>query len=402
MRRLRVKTFPILAAILLLAGCYPALQREARHPGEALVPVKFFYPSFRDDMDFRYIELAIERNIQYLDRLAPDHKFRYGAHEYSAGHVRETQFALLDIIKETRDPLEIARRIKRDFALYKAAGRKGRRHVLFTGYFEPTYEASLVPDGPYKYPIYRQPDDLVKIDLALFRPEFKGKSIVGKIEGNRVLPYHTRRDIEEEGVLGGKGLEIAWLKDPLDVAFLHIQGSGRLLLPDGEELFVGYESSNGRSYRSIGRYLIERGLMDREDMSMQGIRSFLKGHPQLMDEVLNYNPSYIFFRIMKDGPYGNINVILTPGRSVALDSRLFPKGALCFISARKPVINESGEIIRWEKFSRFVLNQDTGGAIRGAGRADLFWGSDEYAQIAAGHMKEEGDLYVLIIKKPGR
>jgi len=363
--------------------------------------VRFLYPSFRDDMDFSHIALAVERNIQYLDRLAPDYKFRYGPHEYSARHVRETQLALLDIIKETRDPLKIAGRIRRDFALYKAAGGRGRRHVLFTGYFEPTYEASLVPYGAYKYPIYRQPDDLVKIDLALFRPEFMGKSIVGKIEGNQVLPYHSRRDIEEEGVLEGKGLEIAWLKDPLDVAFLHIQGSGRLLLPDGEELFVGYESSNGRSYQSIGRYLIERGLMDREEMSMQGIRSFLKGHPQLMGEVLNYNPSYIFFRIMKDGPYGNINVILTPGRSVALDSRLFPKGALCFISTRKPVINGSGEIIRWERFSRFVLNQDTGGAIRGAGRADLFWGSDEYAQIAAGHMKEEGDLYVLI-KKPGR
>ncbi|MBW1996698.1 MAG: MltA domain-containing protein [Deltaproteobacteria bacterium] len=397
----RVKSCVIWVFVLLLAGCYPALQREPTRPSEALVQVRFFYPRFKDDMDFRLLAQAINRNIEYLKKLGPEHRFSYGPHDYTSAQVLESQLAFLDMVKHTKDPREIARKIKREFFLYRAAGRVGNRHVLFTGYFEPTYEASLVSYGSFKYPIYSRPDDLVKIDLALFRPEFKGKSIVAKIVGNRVLPYHSRRDIEEGKALRGKGLEIAWLKDPLDVAFLHIQGSGRLILPDGEEIHVGYASSNGRSYRSIGRYLIQKGLMDRENMSMQGIRNFLRRHPQLMEEVLNYNPSYIFFRRMDDGPYGNINVLLTPGRSLALDSRLFPRGALCFISAKKPVINESGEIVRWERFSRFVVNQDTGGAIRGAGRADLFWGSGRNAQIAAGHMRQEGDLYVLI-KKPGK
>ena len=134
---------------------------------------------------------------------------------------------------------------------------------------------------------------------------------------------------------------------------------------------------------------------------MQSIRHYLSEHPEILEEVLNHNPSYVFFRFIENGPFGNIDVPLTPGRSVALDSRIFPKGALCFISTEKPVINSSDEITDWTKFSRFVLNQDTGGAIKGAGRADVFWGSDSHAELAAGHMKHEGELYILI-KKPAQ
>ena len=134
---------------------------------------------------------------------------------------------------------------------------------------------------------------------------------------------------------------------------------------------------------------------------MQSIRGFLATHPSLVQDILNYNPSYVFFRVLEKGPLGNIGVPLTPGRSIALDSRLFPKGALAFISCQKPTINNNGTITGWKAFSRFVLNQDTGGAIRGAGRADIFWGNGQYAEIAAGHMKHEGELY-LLMKKPDR
>jgi len=199
--------------------------------------------------------------------------------------------------------------------------------------------------------------------------------------------------------LKGMNLEIAWLKDPLDVAFLHIQGSGRLKLPDGKVLLVHYQTSNGRPYRSIGRYMIEKEFLSREEMSMQAIRKYLTENPGVLEEVLNYNPSYIFFRQVENGPIGSIDVLLTPGRSIALDSRIFPKGALGFISSQKPLVNEKGELTGWTKFSRFVLNQDTGGAIKGAGRADIFWGSGPYAELAAGHLKHDGELYILI-KKP--
>jgi membrane-bound lytic murein transglycosylase A len=145
--------------------------------------------------------------------------------------------------------------------------------------------------------------------------------------------------------------------------------------------------------------MLDKGFMEREEMSMQGIRRYLSEHPEIIDDVLNQNPSYIFFRTLENGPLGNINIPVTPERSLALDARLFPKGALAFISCQKPIVNDQEEITGWHKFSRFVLNQDTGGAIKGAGRADLFWGSGPYAEIAAGHLQHDGELYILI-KKP--
>jgi len=172
-----------------------------------------------------------------------------------------------------------------------------------------------------------------------------------------------------------------------------------LRLPDGKDLLVHYQASNGRPYRSIGRYMIERGFLVREGMSMQAIRRYLTENPDVLDEVLNHNPSYVFFRQVENGPLGSLGVLLTPGRSVALDSKIFPKGALGFISCQKPLVNDRGEIIDWTKFSRFVLNQDTGGAIKGAGRADIFWGSGPYAESTSGHLQHDGDLYILI-KRP--
>lgn len=389
-----------ITVILFCIGCRPALRQEARVPDQALAPVRFFYPKFTDDMDLSSLIRAVKRNLVYLNKLPPDHIFKYGSDQFSCRQVRESQEAFLEMISDVSDPRELGKRIKKEYLVYRATGRTGNRQVLFTGYFEPLLEGSLAPDASFKYPLYQPPDDLIKIDLSPFSEELRGKSIVARIEGKKVLPYFERAQIEHSKVLAGKDLEIAWLKDPVDVAFLHIQGSGRLQLKQGGSLGVGYAAKNGRPFRSIGRYLLDKGLLSREELSMQRIRRFLSDHPEMLDEVLNHNPSYVFFRVLGDGPVvGNIGVPLTPGRSLALDYRLFPKGALAFIELEKPVINDTGEITGWKNFSRFVLNQDTGGAIRGAGRADLFWGSGPYAEVAAGHTKHDGDLYVLI-KKP--
>ncbi len=389
----------ILLAIIFLFGCYPALRKEAQRPEDALSKIRFFYPTFHDDMDFDSLILAVTRNLEYLDRIDPGETFQYGSDRYTCQQIRESQETLLRIIKENPDQDQLDRKIRALFRVYRATGRVGNNKVLFTGYFEPTFEASLTRNETFRYPIYREPDDLVKINLSLFNEKFRGERIIARIDGKSVLPYYSRRHIEIDKVLKGQGLEIAWLKDPLDVAFLHIQGSGRLELPDGRIICVGYQTSNGRPYRSIGRYMIENRLLNSEDMSMQNIRRYLSEHPEIIDEVLNHNPSYVFFRVLEKGPLGSINVPLTPGRSLALDSRLFPKGALAFVSCQKPIVDCNGQIKEWSKFSRFVLNQDTGGAIRGAGRADLFWGNDPYAEIAAGHLKHDGELYILI-KKP--
>jgi membrane-bound lytic murein transglycosylase A len=397
----QVAKLSVFVVIISIMGCYPALRKEAESPDQALARVRFFYPHFSDDMDVASLQKALEENLQYLRRLSPDFTFEYGSQSYTAQQVIESQEAFMNIVKSNPDPGELNRLIKKNFFVYEAAGRAGNRSVLFTGYFEPIFQGRLTKDEIFKYPIYRRPDDLIKIDLSLFREEFKGKSVIARIQGKQVLPYFTRQQIDWGKTLKGKGLEIAWLKDPLDVAFLQVQGSGCLQLGDGRRIRVGYAEKNGHPYRSIGGYLIEKGFLAKEAASMQSIRRFLSQHPEMIEEVLNYNPSYVFFRNLGEEPaVGNINVPITAGRTIALDSSLFPPGAIAFITTEKPVIDEKGEITGWKKFSRFVLNQDTGGAIRGAGRADLFWGSGPHAEVAAGHMKHEGELYILI-KKPG-
>lgn len=388
----------LFAVMAISLGCYPGLQKEAESPQQALSRVRFFFPEFSDDLDRASFAKALQENLEYLRRLSPKFIFDYGPDHYTAEQVIKSQEFFINLLSGHQDSEELNRRIKKEFFVYKASGRANRR-VLFTGYFEPLFEGRLSRDETFKYPIYSKPDDLIKIDLSLFREEFKGKSIVARLEGKKVLPYFTRQQIALGKALENQKLEIAWLKDPVDVAFLHIQGSGSLTLGDNRTLQVGYAEKNGHPYRSIGAYLIEKGFLTKEETSMQSIRKFLSEHPEMIDEVLNYNPSYVFFRVLEGSALGSLNVPITAGRSIAMDSRLFPPGALAFISSQKPVIDEKGDITKWETLARFVLNQDTGGAIRGAGRADLFWGSGPHAEIAAGHMKHEGDLYILI-KKP--
>jgi membrane-bound lytic murein transglycosylase A len=387
--------------VFLEIGCHPVLKKEAQRPEEALRRVRFFFPKFSDDMDRESLTLAIRRNMEYLDRLAPETIFYYGADEFTAKQVRESQEAFLELLSKGLEPDHLSKEIRKTFRVYRATGRVKNRKVLFTGYYEPIYEGSLISDQVFRYPLYRPPDDLIRIDLSLFNEKFKGESIIARIQSKKVLPYYSRYQIEAEKALAGKGLEIAWLKDPLDVTFLHVQGSGRLRLPDGKELLVHYQASNGRPYRSIGRYMIEKGFLASEEMSMQAIRKYLTENPEVLDEVLNYNPSYVFFRKVENGPLGSLGVLLTPGRSIALDSKVFPKGALGFVLCQKPIVNDQGEILGWNPFFRFVVNQDTGGAIKGAGRADIFWGSGPYAEFTAGHLRHEGDLYILIKEPSG-
>ena len=247
--------------VVCAVGCTPALKKEAQQPQEALRQVRFFSPEFRDDMDRDSLTQVVRRNLEYLNRLGPDTVFHYGPHDFTCRQVRESQEAFLGLVSRGLDADQLSREIKKNFSVYRATGRVGDKRVLFTGYYEPVYEGSLAPDETFRYPLYRPPNDLIKIDLSPFGEKFKEESIVARIEGKKVLPYYSRFQIEVERALKGKGLEMAWLKNPLDVAFLHIQGSGRLKLPDGKDLLVNYQASNGQPYRSIGRYMIERGFL---------------------------------------------------------------------------------------------------------------------------------------------
>ncbi|MGZ3578720.1 MAG: murein transglycosylase A, partial [Syntrophales bacterium] len=273
---------------------------------------------------------------------------------------------------------------------------------FFTGYFEPIIEGSLERTERYSHPIYRTPDDTVVANLRKFDRKYKNEKLVGRLSNGELIPYFTRADIEEKGTLAGRNLELVWIMDPIDIFFLHIQGSGKIRLPDGSFTQVSFAQSNGRPYRSIGRYLLDKGKLTAGEISHQSIKKYLREHPEELSGIFNYNESYVFFRIVENGPIGALGLTLTSGRSIATDLELFPKGALAFIRLRKPVFEKDGNIRSWETFSRFVLNQDTGGVIKGPGRVDLFCGTGSDAEMLAGSLKENGELYFLVKKKVSR
>jgi membrane-bound lytic murein transglycosylase A len=389
----------LLSLVLLLAACVPKVKPPVTAP-QALTKIRpRQYPDFSDDMSHGSLKTAINQSLDYLERLDASTPFRFGPDTFTASHLIASAKAFRRLFRQAPSTDKLRGAIENSFWVYSTVGTDGHGKVLFTGYYEPALHGSLLPSQDYPYPVYTKPDDLVSVNLGLFHPKYSGERIIGRSVNQTLIPYFSRDDIDTNGSLGQKGCELLWVSDRIDLFFLHIQGSGRVLLEDGTVLHVNYDCANGRPYRSIGRLLIDEGSISREEMSMQQIRSYLKNHPEEIERVFNYNESYVFFRLVDQGPVGNIEVPLTPGRSVATDHRLFPKGALAFIQSEKPLVDKDGTIRSWETFGRFVLNQDTGGAIRGPGRADLFWGSGPYAEIAAGHMKHQGTLYFLVLKQ---
>jgi membrane-bound lytic murein transglycosylase A len=385
--------------LLTFTGCGIFKKRPSEIKKTALIRIDSSeYPDFFDDMDYDGLENCILGSVSYLNRVPPTKIFRFGQDVFNTAHMIKSLEYFLNFIRTKPLKDELIQYIKENYLIYTTVGSDTSEQVFFTGYFEPVLQGSLNKDTEYQIPIYVRPDDLTTIDLSLFSPQFKGETIVGRYINQSVVPYYDRKEIEYQGLLEGKVQEIAWLKDRLDLFFLQIQGSGKINLDNGEIINVHYHGSNGQPYRSIGKLLVDEGKISREEISMQKILDYLRNHPEEIETVLSYNPSYVFFKVEKDGPLGSLEVKLTPGRSIALDRRLFPLAGLAFIETKKPSINEDGTIQKWVAFSRFVLNQDTGGAIRGPGRADLFWGSGPYAEIAAGQMQELGNLYFLILK----
>jgi membrane-bound lytic murein transglycosylase A len=295
---------------------------------------------------------------------------------------------LRDFLRTTPDPGALAAFVAARFEAVEASGGKNGR-VLFTGYYEPVVDASLTRDDTYRTPIYGPPPDLVQARLVDFNAKYGGDKIVGRLDGGALVPYWTRADITERSVLPDS-LAIAWAKDPVDVFFAEVQGSATLRLADGSTRRIGYVAKNGRPYRSVGGKLIADGEIEREDVSMQTIRAWLATHGTAL---LSHNESYVFFRFLPGAPLGALGRPVTPGRSIATDLSVFPKGALAFLALELPMPDGSQKPYR-----RFVLNQDTGGAIVGPGRADIFFGQGALAEHVAGHLKAEGRLVFFVPK----
>ena len=385
--------------LLMFSGCGIFKKKPPEIKETALIRIdSSAYPEFFDDMDYDGLENCIVESISYLNRVSPTVKFRFGQDIFYTPHMIKSLEHFLNFIRTNPLKDELIQYIKKNYLIYTTIGSDTPGQVLFTGYYEPVLEGSLKKDSTYKFPIYTRPDDLTTVDLSLFSPQFEGEKIIGRYTNQRVVPYYDRKEIENEGLLEGKVQEIAWLKDRIDLFFLQIQGSGKIYFDNGKTIDVHYHATNGQPYRSIGKLLVDQGKIPLEEISMQKIRDYLRRHPEEIETILNYNPSYVFFKIEPNGPIGCLEAKLTPGRSIALDRRLFPPAGLAFIETKKPLINADETIQKWMSFSRFVLNQDTGGAICGPSRADLFWGNGPYAEIAAGHMQEFGRLYFLILK----
>jgi len=389
----------VLASIyLILAGGCAFFKPPPTKPATSLERLSAAdYPNFSDGFFLDNIGHGIDKSLEYLERLPAERVFHFGDDAYSARHLMRSLTVLKDFLATRPDTAAINRFITENYRVYRSIGGPKKGRVLFTGYYEPQLLGSLKRDGRYRYPIYALPKDLMVIDLSAFSKKFRGQRIVGRLQGNTVVPYPDRQAIDTDESFTRVAKPIAWVDDRIDLFFLHVQGSGRICLTNGDVLRVHYHGVNGRPYRSIGRLLIDQGKIPSEQMSMQRLKAYLKNHPEEVEDVLNHNPSYVFFKTETAGPIGALGVDLTPGRSVAVDRRVFPMAAPAFLQTQIPVVDGDGRIDRWMDFSGFALNQDTGGAIRGPGRVDIFWGNGPYAQIAAGHMQHPGNFFLLIL-----
>ncbi|MDE2598767.1 MAG: MltA domain-containing protein [Rhodocyclaceae bacterium] len=264
----------------------------------------------------------------------------------------------------------------------------GTRSGLITGYYEPVLSGSRTRKPPYTTPVFGVPDDLIVVDLGELYPELKNMRLRGRIEGRKLVPFYSRSEWTQQE---DKRKSLLWVDDAVDFFFMQIQGSGQIALDDGSRIRLNYADQNGHPYHSIGRWLIDKGELKPEQASMQGIKAWARANPRRLQELLNQNPSLVFFRELKaegSGPQGAMGIALTPERSIAVDPRTTPLGAPVWLSTTQPNSDQP--------LQRLMLAQDTGGAIRGPVRADFYWGSGPAAGAQAGRMRQTGSMWVLL------
>jgi membrane-bound lytic murein transglycosylase A len=294
----------------------------------------------------------------------------------------KTQHPYGELCEEAQTTMDFKTFVKDNFVLEKLKADE----TLLTGYYEPELHGSLTQNETYKYPIYGTPKDLVSVDLSSLYPKLKNYRLRGRIQENRLIPYYSRQELSQRDV---HAEVIAYTDSKIDLFFLEVQGSGRIKLENAKTLFIGYANQNGQPYKSIGKYLVKLGEISQEDISLQSIRTWFKEHPNRVDEILNHNPSVVFFRVREQGATGSLGIELTPKRSIAVDRRYIPLGSMLYLSAKSDKVD----------FNRIVFAQDTGGAIKGGVRADMFLGFGKNAGKIAGELKAPLQLWIFKPKK---
>jgi len=383
----------LLSFAILFTGCQKTEKKPQYNkrlaPGE-LALRKITNP--QDIPDFTYgcydmsgMAHAIDRSLNYLGKPSSRKFFPYG----DITHLRafDSLKAFKNLIQSGLRREELNAAIKQNFDVYMSVGCDDKGTVLFTGYYTPIFEGSLRQTQSFKYPLYQQPDDLVK-------------GSCGQILGRRnpsgsINDYPTRAQIHNSDMLKGK--ELIWLKDPFEAYIAHVQGSAKLKMPDGRLITVSYTASNGREYKSIANTLIEEGKIEPEKLSLSGLINYFDQHPEQINHYTTMNPRFVFFHKSQGPPRGSLNEPVTKLRTIATDKSIYPRACLAFISTKLPDI--LGEKIYRDRYKGFVLDQDTGGAIRAPGRCDLYMGIGDKAGKLAGYTYQEGKLYYLFLKK---
>ncbi len=351
--------------------------------------------SWEDDLDVESLSQAIRQSIRYYRSIPEFSEFDYMDTRYSPREMEASLNLFLEIIQTYQGEQRIAE-IQKKFLFFES--KNSNNSAFFTGYYEPILSGRLNPNDEFPTPLYATPADLLSADLGAFSEKWEGRRIFGKIKGHQFIPYDSREQIVYQHSLQERVDPLVYVENDIELFFLQIQGSGLVQLPDGHLKRVNYAAQNGHPYRAIGRLLIEEDKVPREKMSMQAIKDYLYNNPEEVRRILNYNPSYTFFREVEEGPLGYMEVPLTAGRSIAMDRKLIPRGGLVYVTTQIPLF-ENDEIIGLKPFTRFMLTQDTGGAIRGHGRGDIFWGHGQIAELTAGHMQHSGRVFLLIARK---
>ncbi|MGM0417794.1 MAG: murein transglycosylase A [Thermodesulfobacteriota bacterium] len=354
------------------------------------------YPGFEDDMSYDGILRAIDKSLEYYSRFKDDREFNIGEKKIKKTILEKGLKKFRNFVENDPEQNELETYIKNNFKLYSPYNKKHEKPVLFTGYYEPELKGSLEKTEKYNTPLYLLPENLLYVDLQKFSDSFENRKLIARKNGNRVIPYYTNEEIAFEMAIRDDAEVLVWVDSIVELFFLQIQGSGKVYLEQGGIKRVHYAGTNGHSYKSIGKYLIDQGKMSLENMSMQNLKKYLKENPDELREILSHNESYVFFEEVEGGPYGALSKELTPGRSLASDLSIYPRGGLVYVSSRKPAVSGDKDIKKWKNMKRFMLIQDTGGAIKDYFRGDIFFGCGEYAETAAGHLADRGEIYILL------
>ncbi|MFO0838799.1 MAG: MltA domain-containing protein [Phycisphaerae bacterium] len=343
------------------------------------------YPDFsRAFANLAGLEQSIQLSLSYLAKPSSQRYFPYGDIPHARAVASLKTF--LDLIHTVRSGEQLDAEIRRRFDVYQSIGCDDAGTMLYTGYYTPIFDGRKRPDGVFRYPLYALPPDLVK--------DGEGRTQGRRTPQGQIVPYYSRREIEERGLLRGR--EIAWLKDPFEAYVVSVQGSAKLRLADGSLWELGYAGNNGHNYVPIAQSLIADGVLTAAELSLQHMIDFFRQNPDKITRYTWSNPRFIFFQEVGGGPFGSIGVPVTAYRSLATDKDVFPRACLAFIDTQLPV-PRAGRIAD-VPYAGFACDQDTGGAIRAAGRCDVYLGVGDSAGALAGRTWAEGRLYYVFVR----